>query len=866
MISSLEAIIKKSKVYTLEELLGSIRHIQRLDTAYWGFLGVWTTFDIFQNIQILYLRYDVLTSSGYGALSFIPLWSLYKKCEECKYDKISYDKAYNDMQHQIKRFQAPLEDIKGKSINTQCASNTLDYLAQKLDVENVSSEFQTHAQTKLKTDTLQEKLNAKISEKAKLRAKFKTKFFEKIDELEGVESTTKTKRPHPRSNTKNDRVPSASKGSCLKNNEDKVVKIFLWCFNSGCSKHMTGNLKLLINFVWKFMGIVCFGDDHVITFLGYNYLQWGNILITCVYFVEGLGQNLFSDGKFYDSNLEVAFRRNTCIVKNLDGVDLLKGNRSTNLYTINLYEMTSGSLVCPMARATSTKSWLWHQRLSYLNFDTINTLGKDNLITCLLKFKYSKDHICPSCEPMRVESINGKMYILVIVDDYSRYTWVPFLRSKDEAPKVIIKFLKQIQVLLQAPVIIVSDNKIEFTHKELKAYFEDVAIFHQTSSVRTPKQNGVVERRNWTLVEATRMMLIFSCASLFLWVEAVYTVCYTQNQSLIHKRFNKTPYELINDRKPDISFLHVYVALCYLKNDHEDIGKLGAKGDISFFISYSTTSCAYKVYNRRTKKVMETMHVTFNELLAMAFEQSSSKLDLQGMTSGHISSGLDLTYALSTITSQKPTKRDLELLFEASTMELRNVKVAMTDAGWIEAMQEKLLQFKRLDVSDLYVVSIKEDTTYLSMHFTRNQDELKSNTSYPEASICHIEDYLKILEDIKREEHSGYEIAEVMGKTIEEYMCKTRGDYGSGVARLKIDDKPHFKLKGQFLKELRDNTFSGTDHKDVNEHIKKVLEIVNLFYIPEITQDQIMLRDFPMSLTGAMSRWLRNEPSGSVIT
>ncbi|GKD17364.1 retrovirus-related pol polyprotein from transposon TNT 1-94 [Tanacetum coccineum] len=306
---------------------------------------------------------------------------------------------------------------------------------------------------------------------------------------------------------------------------------------------MTRNLKLLINFVWKFMGIVYFGDDHVTTFLGYNYLQWGNILITCVYFVEGLGQNIFSVGKFCDLNLEVAFRRNTCFVKNLDGVDLLKGNCSTNLYTINLYEMTSESPVCPMARATSIKSWLWHQRLSYLNFDTINTPGKDNLITCLLKFKYSKDHICPSCEPMRVESINGKRYVLVIMDDYSRYTWVHFLRSKDEAPKVIIKFLKQIQVLLQAPVII-------------------------------------------------------------------------------------------------------------------DIGKLGVKGDIGFFISYSTTSCAYGVYNRRTKKVIETMHVTFNELLAMAFEQSSSKLELQGMTSGHISSGLDLTYTLSTITSQKPTKRD----------------------------------------------------------------------------------------------------------------------------------------------------------------------------------------------------------------
>ncbi|GJX76090.1 retrovirus-related pol polyprotein from transposon TNT 1-94 [Tanacetum coccineum] len=160
-------------------------------------------------------------------------------------------------------------------------------------------------------------------------------------------------------------------------------------------------------------------------------------------------------------------------------------------------------------------------------------------------------------------------------------------------------------------------------------------------------------------------MLIFSSAPLFLWADVVATTCYTQNRSLIHKRFNKTPYELINNRKLDISFLHVFKALCYPKNDREDIRKLDAKGDISFFIGYSSTSCAYKVYNRRTKTVMETMNVTFDVLSAMAFKQHSSKSELQGRTSGHISSGLDLTYAPSTITSQKPTECDLKLLFKA---------------------------------------------------------------------------------------------------------------------------------------------------------------------------------------------------------
>nr|GFA55366.1 retrovirus-related Pol polyprotein from transposon TNT 1-94 [Tanacetum cinerariifolium] len=272
---------------------------------------------------------------------------------------------------------------------------------------------------------------------------------------------------------------------------------------------------------------------------------------------------------------------------------------------------------------------------------------------CLPKFKYHKEHLCPSCEqgknkrashppkpvpnsrqrlhllhmdlcgPIRIASINEKRYILVIVDDYSRYTWIHFLRSKDEAPAVIITFLKRITVLLQSPVIIIRiDNDTEFKNQVLKVYFDSVGISHQMSSVRTPQQNGGVERRNQTLVEAARTMLIFSRAPLFLWAEATATACFTQNRSIIHRRFNKTPYELINGRKPDISFLHVFSALCYPKNDRKDIGKLGAKGDIGFFIGYSADSCAYRIYICRTKKIMETINVSFDELSAMAFEQS----------------------------------------------------------------------------------------------------------------------------------------------------------------------------------------------------------------------------------------------------
>nr|GEY43473.1 hypothetical protein [Tanacetum cinerariifolium] len=725
---------------------------------------------------------------------YVVLWNnWYTKCEECKYDKISYDKAYNDMQQKVEQLQTQLRDLKGKSSDTPSASNTLDPLNQKLESKIVELEFQvvnyereiSHLKTtyknlfdSIKSNRAHAKLHDLIFENAKLRAwlfentsesvknTLRTNVTPHVDKPKlsavtpfskklhvsmsshsvpqsrefnvvkhrsviapgmfkinlsqtprvdlvpnkqysasirtnlttnsqrhvivkenvssntvtasstGLVHTAKTRRPQPKGNTRNARVPSASKISevkkivtvkdhrrtlllsknrktmssecnniklairndkseivcdtckqclvtanhdaCLtpsvnvlnsranklcanvplRTNEKmvskflcvswKVVQICLWCVDSSCSKHMTGNFKLLINFVWKFLGTVCFGNDHIAAILGYV-------------------------GQFCDADLEVAFRRNTCFIRDLDGVDLLKGNCSTNLYTINLYDMASASPICLMARATPTK-------------------------------------------------------------------------TKDEMPEVIKNFLKKIYVRLQAPVIIVrTDNETEFKNQVLKEYFDSVGITHETSAAKSPQQNGVVERRNRTLVEAARTM---------------------------------------------------------------------------------------------TRRIMEMMNVTFDELSAMAFEQNSSRPGLQSMTSGQISSELELTYAPSTITPQRPSERDLDILFkplhneflggrpaeaprvipaapvlqnlQASTasmsfqdstpqqrnltpspttsaadnvsnagfegelfvnpfgtpstniLEPKTVKEALNDPAWIESMQEELHQFIRLDVWELF--------------------------------------------------------------------------------------------------------------------------------------------------------------------
>ncbi|GJT52887.1 retrovirus-related pol polyprotein from transposon TNT 1-94 [Tanacetum coccineum] len=247
------------------------------------------------------------------------------------------------------------------------------------------------------------------------------------------------------------------------------------------------------------------------------------------------------------------------------------------------------------------------------------------------------------CGPMRVASINGKKYILVIVDDYSRYTWTLFLRSKDETPEVLKDFLTMIQRNLQAQVITVrTDRGTEFLNKTLHAYFKEEGIEHQTSTPRTPEQNGVVERRNRTLVEAARTMLSASKLPLSFWAEAVATACYTQNRSIIISTHGKTAYHIINDRKPSIKHLHIFGCTCYITRDGENLDKMKEKGDPCVMVGYSTQSKGYRVYNKRTRLIVESIHIKFDEIKEMMSDHNSSDLapQRQEMSVENVSSGL----------------------------------------------------------------------------------------------------------------------------------------------------------------------------------------------------------------------------------
>nr|GEW64361.1 hypothetical protein [Tanacetum cinerariifolium] len=295
-------------------------------------------------------------------------------------------------------------------------------------------------------------------------------------------------------------------------------------------------------------------NDHVAKIMGYGDYKIGNVTILRVYLVEGLGHNLFSMGQFCDSDLEVAFHQHTCFIRNLNSVDLLTGSRGNNLYTLSLKDMMASSPICLLSKASKTNTWIWHRRLSHLNFGAINHLARQGLVRGLPKLKFEKDHLCSTCA-------RGKS------------------KKKPHKPKSKDTNLEKLYLL----------------HMDL------------CGPMRVESLNG---KKLASLMKHQLLALH----------EALATACYTQNRSIIRLRHGKTPYELLHNKLPDLSFLYVFGALCYPTNDSENLGKLQPKADIGIFTGYAPTKKAFQIYNRRTRRIVKTIHVDFDELTAMASE------------------------------------------------------------------------------------------------------------------------------------------------------------------------------------------------------------------------------------------------------
>nr|GEU67991.1 retrovirus-related Pol polyprotein from transposon TNT 1-94 [Tanacetum cinerariifolium] len=493
--------------------------------------------------------------------------------------------------------------------------------------------------------------------------------------------------------------------SPIGNVNTNLVEIILFIVGCGCSKHMMRNLKLLTNFVEKFMRTMKFRNDQIASILGYGDLVQGKVTIKRVYNVKGLNHNLFSVGQFYDADLEVAFWKSTSYIHDLKGNDLLIGSHGTYLYSITLQDTPSPNPTCLMAKATSSQAWLWHRRLYHLNFNTINLLLKNDIVIGLLKLKFIKDHLYSSCElgkakrksfhtkstpsskrrlqllhmdlcgPMRVESINGKKYVLVIIDDYSIYTWTYFLMSKDKTSEVLIDFLRLVQRGLQVQVKTVQTDKgTEFLNKTLHAYFVKEGIRHETSTARTPKQNGFVERRNRTLVEAVRTMLSAAKFPLFFWGEAIATACFTQNRSLVIPRHEKTPYHIINGRKPSVNFFYIFGSFCYIVRDGENLDKIKEKERGETSSRHVDSSNMHIFYQRCPFEHRWTKDHPLEQVIGNPSQSVRTRRQLE-------TEGKMCMFSLT-----------------VSRTELKKIKEAMADFAWIESMQEELNQFDRLDM------------------------------------------------------------------------------------------------------------------------------------------------------------------------
>ncbi|KAI3770624.1 hypothetical protein L6452_01764 [Arctium lappa] len=418
------------------------------------------------------------------------------------------------------------------------------------------------------------------------------------------------------------------------------------------TKHMTGNMSCLQDFKHINGGHVAFGDNLTGGKIsGKGNVTKGKMTFEDVYYVDQLKYNLLSVSQVCDKQHSILFTNTECMIlapgfKVVDeSMILLRTPRKENVYCLDMDNVDSdSSLNCLVSKASVDESSLWHRRMCHMNFKTMNKLVKNNLVRGLPSKVFSCDDHCVAClkgkqhktshktkelntissclqllhmdlfGPTNVMSIGKKSYCLVIVDDYSRFTWVYFLRTKDETSGLIKSFILRIENQTNQKVkVIRSDNGTKFTNFDLNTFCEEKGIERQYSAPRTPQQNGVAERRNRTLIEAARSLLAYSKLPITFWAEAVNTACYVQNRVLMVKPKNKTPYELLNKRKPFIGFFKPFGCPCTILNTKSHLGKFDSKADDGFLVGYSSQSKAYRVFNSSSRIIEESDNVKCNE-------------------------------------------------------------------------------------------------------------------------------------------------------------------------------------------------------------------------------------------------------------
>ena len=531
---------------------------------------------------------------------------------------------------------------------------------------------------------------------------------------------------------------------------------------------MTGDKTKFISLTPRIGGHVTYGDNNKGKILGIgNVGNPSSTIIENVLYVEGLRHNLLSISQLCDKAYRIIFNSNCCIIENVCDKQInFIGHRVGNIYMISLENIPSNNTQCLLTK--DEDAWLWHRRIAHIHMEHLNKLISKELVIGLPKIKFQKDKLCDACQkgkqvkasfkakniistnrplqllhmdlfgPSRTMSLGGNYYALVIVDDFSRFTWTMFIPHKNKAFHVFIKLAKRIQNEKDLKIASIrSDHGGEFENHLFESYCEENRINHNFSAPRTPQQNGVVERKNRSLEELARTMINETNLPKYFWADAVNTACYVLNRVLIRPILKKTPYELYKGRKPNISHFRVFGCKCFiLNNGKENLGKFDAKADEGIFVGYALSSKAFRVYNKRTMTIEESIHIAFDEsnpqlvgkdvvienvadLCPKPSEETNIEKKVEENEDGtppneEKSQHLDLPQEWRTskdhpidqvigdiskgVTTRSNLRNICNYLAFVSQIEPKTISEAILDENWLMAMHDELNQFERNEV------------------------------------------------------------------------------------------------------------------------------------------------------------------------
>ncbi|XP_040363426.1 uncharacterized protein LOC121049643 [Rosa chinensis] len=565
-----------------------------------------------------------------------------------------------------------------------------------------------------------------------------------------------------------------------------------WYVDSGCSRHMTGDKTWFTSFKDEnTTGSVTFGDGRKANILARGTVNTPGIPnLKNVLFVEGLTANLISVSQLADDYEDVWFNKQRCLVLNQKGEGIMGGKRSfDNCYHIQANE-SSSLQPCLSVKTTEETFELWQKKMGHVNYQDLLKLSSKQCVRGLPNLKGKTDKICGDCKigkqtkaphkvvnsattsnvlellhmdlmgPAQSESIGGKSYMLVVVDDFSRYTWVNFLKDKTETFESFKNLSQNLIIEKQSSntsiVRVRSDNGTEFKNASFSNYFHELGVSHEFSAPITPQQNGIVERKNRVLLDMARVMLHAAGLSTNFWAEAISTACYTINRVFFRPGTDQTAYELWKGKKPNVGHFHIFGSPCYILRDSEHLGKFDARSDDGVFLGYSLNSRAYRVYNKRTRVVMESINVSIDDQCVKQEESFADPspssitppIDAEASTDeeeeeisdnifepapiqrkgfkqvqkdhssqdiiGNLTDGpTTRRKATAQVSTSEVSEGNVLLCFITenllsmniishfgfvSIVEQKNIKAALLDDNWISAMQDELNQFTRNDV------------------------------------------------------------------------------------------------------------------------------------------------------------------------